>query len=193
MSAGKFLSIPHAAHGAALAYDIREVRMSGRKNAITGALTRRRVAAGGTAALVLSPFIIRTGLAQRATINIGVIQPLSGANAQFGVNCRNGIEFVADEINAAGGIKALGGAKINLVVSDATSNPTIAPTVARRLIAENDLTAVIGAFASSLTLAISEVTARADIPFLTASFADEITGRGLESVFPITAKRWAIG
>jgi branched-chain amino acid transport system substrate-binding protein len=160
---------------------------------MTSALTRRRAAAGGAAALVLSPFIIRPGFAQRATVNIGVIQPLSGANAQFGVNCRNGIELVADEINAAGGIKALGGAKINLVVSDSTSNPTIAPAVAQRLIAENDLTAVIGAFASSLTLVISEVTARADIPFLTQAFADEITGRGLESVFKVTATATVIG
>jgi branched-chain amino acid transport system substrate-binding protein len=71
----------------------------------------------------------------------------------------------ADEINAAGGIKALGGAKINLVVSDSTSNPTTASTIARRLITENEVTAILGAFASSLTLAISEVTARADIPF----------------------------
>src|SRR5262249_34239444 len=167
--------------------------MSGRKKVITSALTRRRAAAGGAAALVLSPFIIRPGFAQRATVNIGVIQPLSGANAQFGVNCRNGIELVADEINAAGGIKALGGAKVNLVVGDATSNPTIAPAVAQRLIAENDLTAVIGAFASSLTLVISEVTARADIPFLTQAFADEITGRGLESVFKVTATATVIG
>ena len=167
--------------------------MSGRKKVITSALTRRRAVAGGMAALVLSPFVIRPGFAQRATINIGVIQPLSGANAQFGVNCRNGIELVADSINAAGGIKALGGAKINLVVSDATSNPTIAPAVAQRLIAENDLTAVLGAFASSLTLPISEVTARADIPFLTMSFADEITGRGLESVFQVVAKASVIG
>ena len=96
-----------------------------------------------------------------------MIQPLSGANAQFGVNSRNGIELVADAINAAGGIKALGGAKINLVVSDATSNPTTASAVAQRLIAQNELTAILGAFVSSLTLAISEVTARADIPFLT--------------------------
>jgi branched-chain amino acid transport system substrate-binding protein len=167
--------------------------MSGRKKAITGALTRRRVAAGGTAAFVLSPFVIRAGFAQRATINIGVIMPLSGANAQFGVNCRNGIELVADEINAAGGIKALGGAEINLMVSDSTSNPAIAPSVAQRLIAQNDLTAVLGAFVSSLTLAISEVTARADVPFLTMAFADEITGRGLESVFQVTAKASVIG
>jgi branched-chain amino acid transport system substrate-binding protein len=167
--------------------------MSGRKKVITGALTRRRAAAGGAAALVLSPFVIRPGFAQNGTINIGVIQPLSGANAQFGVNCRDGIELVADEINAAGGIKALGGAKINLVVSDSTSNPTIAPAVAQRLIAQNNLTAVLGAFASSLTLAISEVTERADIPFLTTAFADEITGRGLESVFQVTAKASVLG
>jgi len=166
--------------------------MSGRKNVIPGALTRRR-AAGAAAALVLSPFVIRPGFAQRTTVNIGVIQPLSGANAQSGVNCRNGIEFVADAINAAGGIKALGGAKINLVVSDSTSNPTIAPSAARRLIAENDLSAVLGAYVSSLTLAISEVTARADIPFLTMAFADEITGRGLDSVFQVTSKASVLG
>jgi branched-chain amino acid transport system substrate-binding protein len=149
--------------------------------------------AGGAGALIVAPFVIRSGFAQRPTVNIGVIQPLSGANAQFGINCRNGIELVADAINAAGGIKALGGAKINLVVSDATSNPTVAPTVAQRLITQNELTAVLGAFASSLTLTISEVTARADIPFLTESFADEITGRGLESVFQVTAKASVIG
>ena len=44
-----------------------------------------------------------------------------------------------------------------------------------------------------MTLAISEVTARADIPFLTQAFADEITGRGLESVFQVTAKASVIG
>jgi Periplasmic binding protein len=77
--------------------------------------------AGGTAALIVAPFVIRSSFAQSPAVNIGVIQPLSGANAQFGVNCRNGIELVADAINAAGGIKALGGAKINLIVSDATS------------------------------------------------------------------------
>ena len=168
--------------------------MAGRKTVtIASTLTRRQAMAQGTTALVVSPFVIRSGFAQHATVNVGVIQPLSGANAQFGINCRNGIELVADEINAAGGIKALGGAKINLVVSDATSNPAPAASAAQRLIAQNELTAVIGAFASSLTLAISEVTARADIPFLTQAFADEITGRGLESVFKVTATATVIG
>ena len=163
--------------------------MSGHKTVtIASTVTRRRAMAGGTAALIVAPFVIRSGFAQSPAVNVGVIQPLSGANAQFGIDCRDGIELVADAINAAGGIKALGGAKINLIVSDATSNPTTAPAVAQRLISQNELTAVLGAFASSLTLAISEVTARADIPFLTQAFADEITGRGLDSVFQVTAK-----
>ncbi len=168
--------------------------MSGHKTVtIASASTRRQAMAGGTVALVLAPFVIRSGFAQRAAVNIGVIQPLSGANAQFGINCRNGIEFVADAINAAGGIKALGDAKINLVVSDATSNPSTASTVTEQMITQNELTAVLGTFVSSLTLAVSEVTARADIPFLTESFADEITGRGLESVFKVTAKASMLG
>lgn len=149
--------------------------------------------AAGAAGAVAAPFAIRSGLTQRAAVNIGVIQPLSGANAQFGINSRNGIELVADAINATGGIKALGGAKINLVVSDATSNTTAASAAAQRLITQSELTAILGAFGSSLALAISEVTARADIPFLTDSFADEITGRGLESVFQVTPKASVTG
>jgi branched-chain amino acid transport system substrate-binding protein len=160
---------------------------------IASALTRRSAMTSGAAALVAAPFVTRSGFAQGTAINIGVILPFSGANAQFGIIARSGIEFVADAINAAGGIKALGGAKINLVVSDATSNPTAAAVAARRLITQNELAAILGAFASSLTLAVSEVTARADIPVLTTSFADEITGRGLEGVFQVPPKASVIG
>src|SRR5215472_2028065 len=115
----------------------------GKITQITNGLPRRRVIMGGGVALIAAPFVIRAGFTQAAVVNIGVIQPLSGANAQSGISCRDGIELVADEINATGGIRALGGAKINLVVSDATSNPTSAPTVAQRLIAQNELTAVL--------------------------------------------------
>ncbi|MGA8692660.1 MAG: ABC transporter substrate-binding protein [Xanthobacteraceae bacterium] len=107
---------------------------SGKIMKIANPLSRRQAMAAGAAGAVAAPFAIRSGLTQRAAVNIGVIQPLSGANAQFGINSRNGIELVADAINATGGIKALGGAKINLVVSDATSNTTAASAAAQRLI-----------------------------------------------------------
>jgi branched-chain amino acid transport system substrate-binding protein len=126
-------------------------------------------------------------------VNIGVILPLSGLNAQFGINSRNGIELAADGVNAAGGIKVLGGAKINLVVADATSAPASAATVAQRLVAQNDVTAVIGAFVSSLTLAISDVTEQRGIPLLTMSSADQITGRGFKNIFQLVPRASLIG
>lgn len=153
----------------------------------------RRALLSGTAAFLAAPTVISSARAAAPAINVGVIMPLSGPNAQFGINGRNGIELAADEINAAGGIAELGGARINLVVADATSTPTTAGNVAQRLIAQQDVTAVLGAFASSLTLAISEVTERRDIPLLTMSFADQITGRGYQNIFQVVAKASVIG
>ena len=111
-----------------------------------------------------------------------MILPLSGANAQFGINSRQGLELAADEINAAGGIKALGGVRLKLVVADSTSQPTTAATVAQRLITQNRCVALIGAYASSLTLAVSEVTERRGIALLTMSFSDVLTERGYKHI-----------
>jgi len=153
--------------------------------------TTRRAALIAGATLLAAPAVPRAQTP--APVNIGVVLPLSGANAQFGVNSRNGIELVADEINAAGGIKALGGARINLVVADSSSTPTTAATVAQRLIAQNSVVAILGAFASSLTLAVSEVTERRDIPLLTMSFSDQITGRGFKNIFQVVSKASTLG
>src|SRR5690606_13336369 len=154
--------------------------------------TRRGlVAAAGVATVAAGfPAIVR---AQPKEVNGGVIMPLSGANAQFGINSRNGIELVADEINEAGGIQGLGGAKIKLIVADGTSTPTTAANVAQRMISQNQVTAILGAFASSLTIAISEVTERRGIPLLTMSFADQITGRGFKNIFQVVSKASTIG
>jgi branched-chain amino acid transport system substrate-binding protein len=166
--------------------------MSANNSLATLRLNRRTVLAG-SAAYLAAPYIISSARAAAPSVNIGVIMPLSGPNAQFGINSKNGVELVADEINSAGGIAELGGAKINLVVADATSTPTTAGTTAQRLVTQQEMTAVLGAFASSLTLAISEVTERRDIPLLTMSFADQITGRGYKNIFQVVPKASVIG
>jgi branched-chain amino acid transport system substrate-binding protein len=147
----------------------------------------------GAGALSVGAAAAPAAFGEAKPVNIGVILPLSGANAQFGVNSRNGVQLAVDDINATGGVKALGGARINLIVADATSTPTAAATAAQRLITQNDVTAIIGAFASSLTIAISEITERRDIPLLTMSFADPITGRGFKNIFQVTPKGSVIG
>ena len=60
----------------------------------TSSLTRRRLLKLSTAGMAM-PFVLRDAAAQGKAINVGVIMPLSGANAQFGINSRNGIELVA--------------------------------------------------------------------------------------------------
>jgi branched-chain amino acid transport system substrate-binding protein len=154
----------------------------------------RRTVLRGLAAAASAPLLPRFArAAEPAPVNVGVIVPLSGANAQFGTNSRNGIQLVADEINAAGGIRSLGGAKVNLLITDSTSTPTTAATVAQRYIAQNEVSAILAAYASSLTFAVSEVTERREIPLLTMSFADGLTERGFKWIFQVVSKASVIG
>ena len=153
----------------------------------------RREFVAGLGAAALAATLPARALAAPAEINVGVILPLSGANAQFGINSRQGLELAADEVNAAGGIKSLGGAKLKLTIADATSQPTTAATVAQRLITQNRCVALIGAYASSLTLAVSEVTERRGIPLLTMSFSDVLTERGFKHIFQVVSKGSVLG
>src|ERR1700690_4421041 len=77
--------------------------------------------AAATAAGVLhAPAVLR---AQGAPIKLGVLHPVSGALSYSGQQGRLGATIAIEEINAAGGIKALGGAKIDAVLGDAQSTP----------------------------------------------------------------------
>lgn len=121
---------------------------------------------------------------QPKTVKIGIIVPLSGAWARQGQLVKMGAETAVDEINASGGIKALGGAKIELIAADAGDSAEKAKNAAQRLIAqEPDLVGGMGSWLSTFTLAVTEVTERANVPWLTLSYADSLTGRGFKYVF----------
>ena len=79
------------------------------------------------------------------------------------------------------------------MVADSTSQPTTAATVAQRLITQNRCVALIGAYASSLTLAVSEVTERRGIALLTMSFSDVLTERGYKHIFQVVSKGSVLG
>lgn len=132
------------------------------------------------------------GYAADSTIKIGVIQPLSGPNAAFGNTSLNGIKLAVDEFNQNGGVKSLGGKKIELVVLD-TPQPNNAASVTQRLISRDHVSGIIGAFVSSTTIAASEVSERAGVPLITFAFADEIVGRGYKNVFQVSPKGTVVG
>src|ERR1700722_5776831 len=115
---------------------------------------------------------------------IAMMVPLSGPWARSGLLEQMGARMAIDDVNAAGGIKALGGAKLKLVEFDAGDSAEKAKDAAQRMVSqEPDLSGGFGAWLSSFTLAITEVTERADLPWLTLSYSDLITGRGFKNVF----------
>src|SRR5215468_10394755 len=151
---------------------------------------RRKVLKGSaaTAAVAVVGGIGQTTLAQEKITKIGMIAPLSGPWARQGELMKMGGDLAVKHINAQGGIRALGGAKLQLLSFDVGDSAEKAKNAAQRMIAqEPDLVAASGAWLSSFTLAVSEVTERADLPLLTLSYADLITDRGFKYVFQTSA------
>jgi branched-chain amino acid transport system substrate-binding protein len=122
--------------------------------------------------------------AQTSEVKVGLIAPLSGPWARSGDLMLKGAQLAIDDINKAGGIKALNGAKLKLVVFDAGDSVEKAKNTAQRMISqEGDLVGATGAWLSSFTLGVTEVTERAELPLLTLSYSDQITARGFKYVF----------
>lgn len=143
----------------------------------------RRTAIAGTAAVagtISAPAYLR---AQGAPIKIGILQPVTGTLAQDGQQGRIGAEAAIKAINAAGGIKGMGGAKLEMVFGDARSSPEGGTQEVEKMQAEG-VAAIVGGFASPICLAASQAAARYDLPYLVdVGVSDQIVGRGLKNTF----------
>ncbi len=134
-------------------------------------------------ALALSLGVAAPAAAQ-TEVKIAVIAPTSGPWARQGDLMVKGANLAIEHINAAGGIKALNGAKMKLLVFDAGDSVEKAKNAAQRMVAqEPDLVGATGSWLSSFTLGVTEVTERAELPVLTLSYSDQITARGFKYVF----------
>jgi len=141
----------------------------------------RRTAMGlmGAAALAKPSWAAATD-----EIEIAMLVPLSGPWAEQGILERAGAEMAIDDINQAGGIKSLGGAKLKLLALDTGATAETAKDAAQRMISEHpNLVGGFGCWLSTFTLAATEVSERAELPWLTLSYSDAITDRGFKYVF----------
>jgi len=129
-------------------------------------------AGAGAAAAAFGPWPLRGFAAD--PVNIGALYPSTGSMAQIGQACVAAAKLAVDMVNAGGGIKSLGGAKLNLVLSDVQSDTTVTRTETERLISGNKLSAIHGCYASALTLIASEVCERAKVPIITGSSSDQL-------------------
>lgn len=145
----------------------------------------RRSALGMGLAGAASAILPRRARAQNPSeVKIALVVPISGPWARQGILEQMGAEMAVDDVNKAGGIKALGGAKLKLIVYDTGDTAEKAKNAAQRLVAqEPDVVGGIGSWLSSFTLAVTEVTERAELPWLTLSYSDLITGRGYKYIF----------
>jgi branched-chain amino acid transport system substrate-binding protein len=131
--------------------------------------------------------LLSVGLAGQAsaqTIKIGVNEPLTGPFAASGTYVVNGAKIAADEINAKGGLL---GKKVELVIEDNKSNPTEAAAVAEKLITADKVPVIMGAWGSSLTLAVMPKLLEYKVPMVVeTSSSGKITTSGNTYIFRIS-------
>lgn len=126
-------------------------------------------------------------------VELGVVAPLSGPFSFNGGLVLEGAEFAANQINQDGGIDALDGAEFSIASADSEETTDQATTAAQDLYAQHDVSATLGSWLSSHTIATSAVSEREQVPHVTLSFSDEIFARDFEYVFGTSPKSSEFG
>ena len=120
--------------------------------------------------------------AQAPPFKVGVVHPMTGPLAEPGQACRLGATMAAETINAAGGIKAMGGAKLELIFGDTQTKPDVGRTEAERVINQG-AQMLMGSFDSGSTAAMVPVAQQRRVPFLVdIAAADPITANVAKAV-----------
>jgi branched-chain amino acid transport system substrate-binding protein len=154
---------------------------------------------GLLSAAAISVTLAGGAFAQDKTVKIGAIFPLSGNAASAGVHAKAAIEVAIDIVNNAhpelgnfplaknAGLAGLGGAKVEVVFADNQGSPATGQNQALRLITEEKVVALTGAYQSGITLTASAIAEKYGIPFLNGeSVASGLTERGFKWFFRTT-------
>ena len=136
------------------------------------------------AAILAAAALLPIHAAAQDVIKIGVTQPLTGAFAASGNYVAQGAKIAEDHVNKAGGVL---GKKIQLIIEDNKSNPTEAVGTAEKLIARDKVPVLMGAWSSTLTLAVMPKLMEYGVPMLVeTSSSGKITTSGNPWIFRIS-------
>jgi branched-chain amino acid transport system substrate-binding protein len=160
---------------------------------------RLRQLLGPICSTALSFACASSALAQDKVVKIGAIFPMTGNAASAGLHAKVAIEVALDIVNNAhselgdlplagsAGLAGLGGAKVEVIFADNQGSPATGQNQALRLITEEKVVALVGAYQSGITLTASAIAERYGIPFLTPeSVAANLTERGFKWFFRTT-------
>src|SRR5262244_838983 len=136
----------------------------GMRSSSPARVTRRSfvVTSGAAAAVAGFPAVAR---GQAREVKVGYILPVTGPLAFEAALALNGVQLAADEINAGGGIKSLGGAKLTLLPGDTQNKVELGNSEAARLI-DQGIVALIGPFSSLVAYSVRQVTEKNKTPFM---------------------------
>ena len=145
-------------------------------------------------ATLATPMIARTARAQGAVLRIGAPLPLTGGLAPEGLKQKHGYEIWADTVNKQGGIKVGNGmAKVEMIYADYESNTARAVQATERMISQDKVAAVLGAYGSGAVKASSSVTERYKVPMLAPNAsAKEVYDQGYKFLFGTEASNDAL-
>ncbi|WP_019930221.1 ABC transporter substrate-binding protein [Nocardia sp. BMG111209] len=125
------------------------------------------------------------GQRDKGPVKIGALHPVSGSNAVDGLQMRRGAQLAVDAINAAGGIKSLGGRKVELVTGDTQGKADIGQSEAQRLISAGAV-GLVGTYQSAVSTNVAVVAERNRVPFvMDVTATDTIFARGYRYVFRV--------
>jgi branched-chain amino acid transport system substrate-binding protein len=146
---------------------------------------------------VVAAFASGTALAQSNEIRVGILLPTSGPAAKSGQDTLEGVKLAYDIINGSfdiplpyaktEGIPSKGGAKIRLIIEDHGGRPERGAAIAERMITQDKVHIIQGAFHSAVAAPASQVAEKYGIPFVTGtSEAASLTERGFTTFFSVT-------
>ncbi|WP_296344545.1 ABC transporter substrate-binding protein [Reyranella sp.] len=146
-------------------------------------ISRRGFVAGTTALATSSLGFPSISGAQAAPVKVGMIHPVTGFVAYNGQQSRLGGTMAVEDVNKAGGIKSMGGVKLEALLGDSQSKVEVGVSEVEKM-NEQGVAAYIGCFQSPVGIAASQAAAKYNTPFLIdVGASDLIVNRGLKNVF----------
>lgn len=137
--------------------------------------------------------ITQTGGGKGGTITIGSIHPLTGPLAFDGQQMAKAVHFAVEQINEAGGIKSLGGAKLKVADFDSQGKPEVGQSGAERLIQQGAV-ALIGPYQTAVAMNVAAVAERNQVPFvIDVAAADSILQQGYTYTFRLQPSATSMG
>ena len=141
--------------------------------------------------LVLAVMAVTSPVNAQQEIKVGIVLPMSGPLAKIGLTNLWGHELAVADINKAGGIKSMGGAKLKLIIGDSQGKPEIGNSETERLI-QDGVAVIMGAYQSAVSFTGTQVAERYKTPYIVpVSVADKITERKFKYTFrPESKATW---